>query len=368
MFFILGEPAYTASSWYNNILDGILTEKRSKRFNLAIIDSIAETDNFRICDDDALFLVGSDPKWLEYVIDASWQKFSKNIIVLGNFERRLAGRNYSLVSSDISADVRNIYAYLYSCGKTKIAMYGINPKSASDIYRKNSFLECGGNIEDIYENNANLLQCYKNFETYISKYDGIICANDYSAISLFRHSQSNTVTPPFIVSCGETKLARLFNPSITNLKTNYKDFGKAAINIYKTLQKDFSVSSVKVNLASDIFPGESTEKLPVLCQPSTLGTVSTEEDDSFYTDNEISEMLCVENILNHCDKTELNMLFSLIDGMTYADIAEKYHMSINGAKYRLHKLFELCHANSKADFVELVKNIFVNSKEPHSSK
>ena len=73
-------------------------------------------------------------------------------------------------------------------------------------------------------------------------------------------------------------------------------------------------------------------------------------------------MLCVENILNHCDKTELNMLFSLIDGMTYADLAEKYHMSINGAKYRLHKLFELCHANSKADFVELVKNIFVNSK------
>ena len=100
MFFILGEPAYTASSWYKHILDGILPEKRSKRFNLAIIDSIAETDNFRICDDDALFLVGSDPKWLEYVIDASWQNFSKSTMFFGNLlrflfeERTTNGRPY----------------------------------------------------------------------------------------------------------------------------------------------------------------------------------------------------------------------------------------------------------------------------------
>lgn len=355
MFFILGEPAYTASSWYKNILDGILTEKRSKRFNLAIIDSISETEKFQICDDDALFLVGSDPKWLESVIDASEQKFPKNIIVLGNFERRLGGRNYSLVSSDISVDVCNLYTHLVSYDKTKIAMYGINPKSASDTYRKNSFLECGGDIKDIYINNANLYQCYKDFEPHIHNYDGIICANDYSAISLIRHAQNNSVKIPFIVSCGETKLAKHFNPSITNLRTNYKDFGKAAISVYKTLQKDFSVSSVTINLASDISPGESTDKLPVLSRATTHETVFSKPDDSFYIDKEISEMLCVENILNHCDKTELNMLFSLIDGMTYADIAEKFHMSINGAKYRIHKFFELCHTDSKTDFLELVK-------------
>ena len=68
-----------------------MTEKRSKRFNLVIIDSISETDNFQICDNDALFLVGSDPKWLESVIDICQQKFDKNTIVLGNFEHRLGG-------------------------------------------------------------------------------------------------------------------------------------------------------------------------------------------------------------------------------------------------------------------------------------
>ena len=234
-------------------------------------------------------------------------------------------------------------------------MYGINPKSTSDTYRKNSFVECGGDIKDIYINNANLYQCYKDFEPHIHNYDGIICANDYSAISLFRHAQNNNVKVPFVVSCGETKLARFFKPSITNLKTNYKDFGKAAISVYKTLQKDFSVSSVTVNLASDISLGEGTDKLPVISRSATIGTVSSKLDDSFYVDKEISEMLCVENVLNHCDKNELNMLFSLIDGLTYADIAEKYHMSLNGAKYRIHKFFELCHIDSKTDFIELVK-------------
>ena len=42
------------------------------------------------------------------------------------------------------------------------------------------------------------------------------------------------------------------------------------------------------------------------------------------------------------------------DNYTQA-IAEKYHMSINGAKYRIHKFFELCHTDSKSDFLELVK-------------
>lgn len=355
MFFILGEPAYTASSWYKHILDGIIAEKRSKRFNLVIIDSISETDKFQISDDDALFLVGSDQQWLESVIDASQKRFSKNTIVMGNFERRLVGRNYSLVSSDISADVCNLYTYLVSYDKTKIAMYGINPKSASDTYRKNSFLECGGKTNDIYINNANLHQCYIDFKPYIHNYDGIICANDYTAISLIRHAQNDSVKIPYIVSCGETKLAKYFNPSITNLKTNYKDFGKVAISVYKTLQKDFSVSSVTVNLASDISLGESTDKLPVLSRTASLGTFSSKSDDSFYFDKEISEMLCIENILNHCDKTELDMLFSLIDGLTYADIAEKHHMSINGAKYRIHKFFELCHIDSKSDFIKIIK-------------
>lgn len=354
MFYILGEPGYTESNWYNHILNGILAEKKSKRFNAVIIDCVKEIDGFSVTCDDAIFLIGTNAAWLESVIDACENKFGRNIIVLGNFERSLGGRSYSIVSSDISADVCSLYGYLLSYGKTKTAMYGINPKSASDTYRKNSYAECCGTEKDIYENNADLDECFEKFFVYADNYDAVICANDYCAVSLCRHLKEKGKKIPYIVSCGGTKLARLVTPAITNLKTSYKDFGKAAINAYKTLQKDFPVSSVRISIASSIVPGESTDNLPVKSAP-VLQTAVGEADDSFYRDKNVSEMLGIENVLSNCDKTETDMLFSLLDGMTYADIAESYHMSVNGARYRLNKLFALAGTDSKTDFINLMK-------------
>ncbi len=356
MFYLLGEPGYSTTNWYKHIIDGLLEEKRTKRFNIVMIDSIQETKNFSIEGDDAILLVGSNSNWIESIIDTCKQRFNKNIIVLGNLESPLNGKNYSIVSSDISADMYNLYAYLMSYNKTKIAMYGINPNSASDAYRKNCFIKCKEHEDDIYFNNANLKECYKTFVSNADKYDAVICANDYAAISLVRFLCNDNREIPFIVSCGETKLAKKFTPSITNLRTSYTDFGKAAINLYKILQKDFPTSNIKLELASSIIPGDTTDNLPVM--PSSFNEATSAiatTDDSFYSDTEVSEMLNVEKLLNRCDKTELDMLRSLIKGTTYFELAEKYHMSVNGIKYKLNKLFELCNVNSKTEFIQLIK-------------
>ena len=34
MFYAIGEPEYKTSNWYKDILDGLLAEKRQKRFSL----------------------------------------------------------------------------------------------------------------------------------------------------------------------------------------------------------------------------------------------------------------------------------------------------------------------------------------------
>lgn len=355
-FFILGEPHYTTSSWYKNILSGIFSEKRSKHFSAIIVDSFEEIKSFPKNSDDVILLIGSDAEWLESVIDICEERFNKNVIVLGNFERRLVGRSYSMVSSDISKDLGNIYTYLTSNGKNRIALYGINPKSASDSFRENSFLECGGCKEDIYLNNSNLAECYKDFSNNIGKYDAVLCANDYSAISLIRYLKAAEASLPFIASCGETRLARIFSPSITNLKTNYSDFGRAAVHLYKTLQKDLGISSVKIRLVSSIVPAETTDNLPYTENSAKSVPKKNRYDNSFYSDPEVADMLRIENVLNSCDKNEFEMLCYLISDMTYFDIAEKCHMSVNGVKYRLKKLFELSGVSSKSEFLNLTKN------------
>lgn len=356
MFYLLSEPGYATSSWCNHIIDGILEEKRSKRFNIVVISSVQETDYFSPQSNDAILLIGSNSTWLKSVIDICSQKFGKNIIVLGNFERQLNGKNYSIISTDISMDIYNLYAYLIYYSKKNIALYGVNPNSASDIYRKKSFIECCGQHNNIYYNNGNLKECFQGFISDAEQYDAVICTNDYAAISLARFLHNNGTKSPFIVSCGETKLAQMFKPSITGLRTSYKDVGKAVIHVYRLLQKDISISGIKLNLASCIIPGDSTDNLPVLPISIPEGSPSTTPvNDPFYCDSEVSEMMKIEKLLNHCDKFELDMLFSLIEGATYTALAENYHISVNGLKYKLNKLFELCDVHSKSEFIEMFK-------------
>ncbi len=355
-FFVIGEPSYMASSWYKHILSGIFNEKRSKRFNTVIIDSIDDIYNFPKGEDDVILIIGSGASWLESIIDICEDRFGKNVIVLGNFERPLGGRSYSIVSSDIAKDLRNLYSYLVTYGKHRIALYGINPHSASDDFRRNSYLECGGLHDDIYVNDCELALCFERFEERAGEYDAVLCANDYCAISLVRHLKERGIPLPYIASCGETRLARIFTPSITNLKTNYSDFGRAGVNVYKMLQKDINISSLNIRLVSNIIPGDTTENLEPEDNAKVIIPKTEHIDDSFYSDVEIAEMLSIENVLNACDRSEFEMLSLLISGMTYSDIAEKCHMSVNGVKYKIKKLFELGGVSSKSEFLKLTKS------------
>ena len=360
IFYIICEPCYAASSWCNKILEGILSEKRSKRFSAVIIDSIDEINNFPQSDDDAIFITGSDDIWLETVIDKCENRFGKNIIVIGNFEHCLEGKSYSIVSSDISADTFELLSYLRAYKKEKIAFYGANPRSASDKFRYKCFLQFGGMNDDIYFNNANLNNCFNDFFPKLNKYDAVLCANDYCAVSLIRHLNERNAELPFIASCGESHLSKIFSPSITNLKLNYTDFGKSAVNLYKVLHS--GNKTVKVNLISEISVGDTTNNLPFKPYYPEKENRRTAVCDLFYSDKEVSEMMLIENLLSSCDETELAVLRCIVNGMTYTEIAEKFFMSVNGIKYKAKKMFDMCGMGSKNEFLSLAKKfIFFKS-------
>ena len=354
IFYCISEPDYETSNWYKHIVNGLLNEKRSKRFTVILADSDDEISKFPITAEDVLFVIGSNSEWLDNIIDIFEKKFENRIIVLGNCNRS-KGRRYSIVASDISRDVMLLFNYLKSNNKNKIAMYGINPDSASDKFRKRSFIEWSSTEEDVFLNNGNLEECFKNFKEKANEYEGIICANDYSAISLIRHMKANKMQLPFIVSCGETMLAREFSPCITNLKTNYTEFGKAGIQVAKMLLKNNGLNSVECYLSGEIVPGKTTEFLPMILESSVFSTFKTQYDESFYADVEVDEMLRIEKLLNISDKTDIQIIKFVMSGLTYSEIADKLYMSTNGIKYKLKSMYEICGANSKNEFVDLIK-------------
>jgi DNA-binding CsgD family transcriptional regulator len=173
-------------------------------------------------------------------------------------------------------------------------------------------------------------------------------------VSLIRHLKESGIDLPFVVSCGETMLAKEFSPSITNLKTNYIEFGKAGVQAAKVLRKNHDVNSVSIYLSGEIVPGATTEFLPVAFEAESKSVVEEDYEDRFYEDAEVDEMLKLEKLFNQCERNDLELLRLLLSGLTYSEIAERLYMSTNGIKYKLKGMYELCGVSSRSEFLKLM--------------
>ena len=358
-FYVIGEPEYKTSNWYKNIMDGLISEKRQKRFSLTTLNSIDELNSHTINDEDVIFIVGTNSEWLTKVIKVCESFFDNRVIVLGNYESNLSNSRYSTVTTDVARDIQVLYNYLQSHNKTRIALYGVNPDSASDAFRKNSFLACGANKEDIFYNKGSLSQCFENFIPKIDNYDAVICANDYAAISLIRYLKGESDI--FVTSCGGgTLISHFFSPSVTHTGIDFQSFGKAGFELSRILQKNKHVNSINIYLSSTFFAGETTDHLPLVKEFAPNVSDIQKENDAFYSDFEIDEMLRIELLLNSCDRIDLFIIERLLRGATYSTIAEELFMSINGVKYKLKNMFNICQVSTKTELVALL-NKYVNN-------
>lgn len=374
-FFILSEPGYKTSNWHRNILDGLIAQKQQKRLNMITLNSLEELHQHTTDTKDAIFLVGNDSEWIDQVTAACEKVFDNRVVVLGNHVSQLNKHKYSVVSSDIFSEIKTLYKYLQYYGQKRIAMYGINPQSASDSFKKASFLACGASEADLFYNTGSLAQCFERFASRADSYDGVICVNDYAAISLAMHLKPHQKL--FITSCGGNMLADFFVPSITHTRSDYEAFGRTGIDLCRLLQKNSTINSIHICLAGKFVAGETTKNLPLIADWNPGSSQSYQEDpcsagahislpcstnsagcnhhDMFYTDSETREMLKIEALLNTCSGDDLQILEHIINNETYANIAEIFYISINGVQYKLKNWFDLCEVSSKKEFITMLK-------------
>lgn len=361
-FFILSEPEYGTSNWHRSIMNGLIAEKQQKRLSLFSLNSIEELPHYSIDDKDAIFLVGNDSEWIDDITATCEKVFDNRVIVLGNHDSHPYSRRYSVVSSDIYSEVETLYAYLKYYGCDRIAMYGINPESTSDSFKKASFLSCGASEEDFFFNASNLAECFAHFAEKSDSYDGVICVNDYAAISLVMHLKDREKL--FITSCGGRMLANFFSPSITHTQSDYCAFGRAGIDLCRLLQKNSTINSINICLASKFVPGETTNFLPLVNKPvyetGYKTNVSINKSNFFYADSETREMMKLEALLNTCSEIDLLILEDVIRNETYSRIAEKFFISTNGLQYKLKNWFDLCGVRSKSEFIDMLRKFKIS--------
>ena len=351
-FYVVGEPEYELSKWYMDIVSGIKHEQRQKRLNCEFLNNIKELGLADIGKDDVILVIGADSEWIDKITMICEALFDNRVIVLGNHERRLKGRKYSIVTTDISRNIKLLYDYLNRNGKKKIALYAINPQSASDLYKKESFMVYNASENDLFYNTVSLDECYKDFSRRIAEYDAVICVNDYAAISLINHLGDNRKI--FITSCTGSKLTKVYSPSITHTRTKEEGYAKAGIALSKMLTRNVEINSVDMYLASDFIVGETTDFIPFNnTENGGLGDV-LKGDDVFYSDIEINQMIKIEKLLSVCKDEDFLILKMLLKNYSYNQIADELCFSLNGIKYRLKNMFEICGVRTKENLVNLL--------------
>lgn len=353
MVSILIEPKFAGSNWCRKLYDSLVAGLRNKRISYCeIFDTYAE-------DSDGVFIIASDYEWIRAVIRQFNSRGIKPILICNQLEH-IAGCLYSCVCSDVNASMQNLLSTLKKQGKKRIALYGVNPNSISDMGRVDSLFAWKEQYCEsmcVFTNDGSLKKCFEEFYPKAEEFDVAICANDYAAVSLLRglkERDTGLVKRLDIICCTRMELSSEY-PEIISMDLHYGEHGKEAVRIYEQLQKYPYLSCLTSEIAWGF--GEETE------ERKGMGTDGKDSfaftlpviQDRFYEDPELMEMMIVDRFLNVADETDREIVENLMRGVSYEKIAEKCFLTEGGVKYRVKRILQSCRVTDREELCVLLK-------------
>ena len=348
MVTILTEPAYSESMWCR-ALYGSLTERlRQKRIPFCEMYDTVPVNS------EAVFIIASDYNWIKATLTELNLAGIKPILICNQAETIL-GCNYSCVCSDITGSMKYLLDNLKADGKTRVALYGVNTSSISDIGRVDGLFAQRNSIIDsmrIFINNGSLENCYSEFSAESDDFDAVICFNDFAAVSLIRHLEADNkisiIKKLKILSCSQTNISSCYRDKITSINMNLEQYGKAAVFILEKLKTHPYISQMTLNVSWSADPNKSPN-------PSSVRLENVENTDRIYSDKELNEMITAERILEIDSSTDKNVIVMLSAGKSLSDIAASCYLTESGVKYRIKRILEKCRISDKAELISIVK-------------
>ena len=344
MHAILVEPGFADSIWCRQILQGLTAELKKRREVYALDPPTPE---------GSVFVIGSSSEWLGAQVSRCNACGSIPVLLCSSL-RKISGGRYHCVCPDIDGSMRQLTAAFTARYGSRLALYGVNPHSVGDRSRREAFLQaCPGGL--CLENRGSLAQCFREFLPFLSQTDGVICANGFAAVSLYRRLQTLNKTIPMI-SCAQTLLCHRYRHAIPAVDMNYPSFGKTALALWDLARKQPHISELTVTVRWE------AEDLPGDHLPAVVSPVSA---DRFYEDKELQQMLKIENLLSACDDTDELLLSMLLRGESYAAMAERCYLTEGAVKYRIKNMRILCDAPDR-EGLETFLRAFIPCDANHS--
>lgn len=353
---ILIDSKYSESLWCKSLYESLTKSLRYKRIPFCeIFDSVS-------IELDAIFIIASDREWTTSAITQLNQKEIKPILICNQAEN-LSGCIYSCVCSDINASMKNLLDTLKTNDRSRIALYGINTESIPDVSRVDSLLNWRGESFEtmrIFNNNGSLQNCFNEFYDNIDKFDAVICANDFTAVSLVRNLEKaapHKLKDFYIISCAKTQISSYYSNHILSLNMNFDQYGNAAVYVYNALKKHTYLSEITVKVLWSLDNNQKSES------KTNFSLNLTTSNDLFYKDEELREMLIVDKLLNSVDDIEKKIIDCLCCNQTYDQIADLCFLTVGGVKYRINKIINDSGAKNQKEIISLLKK-YIYRKNP----
>lgn len=355
MVYLLVEQQFSDYPWCQRALRGIYEEGRKKRMMIREIQSPGQADPGWNC----ILLVGASEKWINVMAEQSRSR-GLHPIALSNRQTTSSSQSVSSVMMDIHGSMQLAVDYLHSLGRTKLALYGVNPNASSDPWRAKRFQELTGRNDHIFPLQPTIGDAFRRFYAVIGEYDGVICASDYAAVSLVGRLREMHYEIPeklYIVSYGNMFLSRLSKPSITSISDDYEDFGRAALSICSLVERNDTVSTINIHLHSRLHIRQTTENRPYI--PGNHPTAEPQlPENQFFSDPEIANLAKLETLFNQCDETDFSLVQLLLQDAPYSTMAQECFISETAAKYRVKKMKKICGVNTREELVQYLNKFF----------
>lgn len=349
---ILIDAKFADSIWCKSMYKSLKERLRQKRI------SFCEISDYYSTDFEAIFILASSREWTS---DAIKQLNAYGIypILICNQAENLPGCIYSCVCTDIHASMKNLLDTLKIKNKTRIALYGINTDSISDIDRVNSLFHWKEQYPvslQIFYNNGSLENCFTDFFSHIHDYDAAICANGFVAVSLIRRIKEmnpSLLDNFYVINCSETELTKYYQDSLLSLDLHFEQYGDAAVYIFELLQKNTYLSTMTIKILW------SLKHDTVASEPHDIPLHLKASTDAFYDDMELREMQIVDKLLKFTDEIEKKIIDCLMKNYTMEEIADACFLTVGGVKYRIKKILADSGAQDKTQIVELLKKYII---------
>lgn len=337
------EPEYADTVWCRETLSGIAAKASSLRY-----DKLAH-DEKTLCDipcGESLIVIGTSPQWVSHILTAANNLALKTVAVSCHPLDTTARSSFVLI--DHNGATRECLEYLRAAGKTRTAIFGINSNinSYADTIKTRYFSE-----NDIFhiKSDGGIDRCFREFCEKLGSYDSVVCSNYISAVYLMTGLKKCGVRVPediFVMTYGDSVLGKLMSPSLTTITLDHEQLGVQAVNLCRfpffAAEKNISIT---VYVPCRIVAADSTANLPYAAGSHNAVRLDDNEcadfkdaANIFALDPKILEVQAFEKLLRLCDSCDFEIISLLLDGNSYARIAEKLYMSDSTVKYRIKRL------------------------------